>query len=59
MTQFTTLGMSEAVVKQIAESSSNENIKELVSASLKSYITLVLSFMVITILFFALFSHKN
>ena len=58
MGQFTMLSMSEAVVKQIAESRDDEKIKELVSASLKSYIVLVLSFMILSIIIFAYFSQE-
>lgn len=58
MSQFTMLSMSEAVVKQIAENKDNENVKELVRASLKSYIVLVLSFMMLSIIAFTLFADR-
>ena len=49
MANFTRLSMSEAVVKQIAENKDDNEIRDLASASLKSYIVLVLSFMLISI----------
>ena len=58
MAQFTMLSMSEAVVKQIAESKDNEKIVELISASLKSYIVLVFVFMGLSIIVFAIFSNE-
>ncbi len=58
MSQFTMLSMSEAVVKQIAESKDDKKIKDLVCASLKSYIVLVLSFMTLSIVIFAIFSNQ-
>ncbi len=56
MGQFTMVSMSEAVVKQIAESSDNDKIKDLVAASLKSYILLVFSFMILSVIFFVIFA---
>ena len=58
MSQFTMLSMSEAVVKQIAESKDDEKIKDLVSASLKSYFVLVFSFLILSIIFFALYAQE-
>ena len=58
LSSFTMLSMSEAVVKQIAESKDDDKLKELVCASLKSYIVLVFSFMVLSIIVFALFAQE-
>ena len=58
MSEFTMLSMSEAVVKQIAENKDKKEVRELINASLKSYIVLVLSFMVFIIIVFWIFSEK-
>lgn len=58
MSQFTMLSMSDGVVKQIAESKDDSKLKELVCASLKSYIILVLSFIILSIAAFALFAEE-
>lgn len=50
MSMFTTLSMSEAVVKQISENTSKADVREFVASSLKSYIILVFSFMFVSIL---------
>jgi len=61
MSQLSTLSMTEAVVKQIAENKDSKNAAELIKSSLKSYILLVSAFMVlsITILFFFASSITN
>lgn len=48
MSQFTLLSMSEAVVKQIAESKSSLESSELINAAYKAYVILVSAFMVIS-----------
>lgn len=48
MSQFTTLSMTEAVVKQIAENKNNENAAELIKSSFKSYVLLVSCFMLLS-----------
>ncbi|MFC2151946.1 oligosaccharide flippase family protein [Bacteroidota bacterium] len=58
MSLFTTLSMSEAVVKQIAENSNKAEVKEFVCSSLKVYITLVFSFMFVSIALLYFFSEK-
>lgn len=58
MSEFTMLSMSEALVKQIAENSDENKVKELVKASLKSYISLVLTFMVFSMIVFLVFSKQ-
>ncbi len=57
MSQFTTLSMGEAVVKQIAENKVKKNASEIISSALKSYITLVTLFSLITISLLLLFSN--
>lgn len=51
---FTTLGMSEAVVKQIAENDKENSSVQLIAASIKTYLITVLIFIFVstTILFF-------
>ncbi|NQU85303.1 MAG: oligosaccharide flippase family protein, partial [Mariniphaga sp.] len=56
LTKFTLLSMSEAVVKQIAESRDKDTVTEVINSSLKSYIILILSFMSISIILFNYFS---
>ncbi len=58
MGQFTMLSMSEAVVKQIAENKEEENVSTIVAASLKSYIVLVFSFMLVSGSIFYIFSDQ-
>lgn len=58
MSQFTMLSMSEAVTKQIAENKDKPEIRDLVSASIKSYVILVLSFMLFSTAVFLIFSEK-
>jgi O-antigen/teichoic acid export membrane protein len=58
MGQFTMLSMSEAVVKQIAQNKDNENVPNIVAASLKSYIVLVFSFMLVSGSVFYIFSNQ-
>lgn len=56
MSDFTTLSMVEAVVKQIAENKVKKNANEIISSAFKSYIILVSSFSVISITLLLLFS---
>ncbi|MBN2519289.1 MAG: hypothetical protein JXB17_02195 [Bacteroidales bacterium] len=56
--QFSTLSMSEATVKQIAENKAQTNAVELIKSALKSYIVLVFSFMLISILGLFLLAGK-
>ncbi|PQJ73795.1 oligosaccharide flippase family protein [Polaribacter gangjinensis] len=56
MSQFTTLSMVEAVVKQIAENKYEKDVKEIISSAFKSYIILVSSFSLISITFLSIFS---
>ena len=48
MSQFTLLSMSEAVTKQIAENKSSSNSVSIISSAYKSYIILLISFMIIS-----------
>lgn len=57
MSQFTTISMVEAVVKQIAENRNKENVAELIKSSFKSYILLVSTVLVLSTSFLCLFSH--
>lgn len=57
ISEFTTLSMAEAVVKQIAENKNEKNANEIISSAFKSYIILVTSFSVISILLLLLFSR--
>lgn len=56
ISEFTTLSMAEAVVKQIAENKNEKNAKEIISSAFKSYIILVTLFSVISIIILLLFS---
>lgn len=57
MSQFTTLSMIEAVVKQIAENKHKENAKEIICSVYKSYIVLVSFFLFISIIILLAFSN--
>lgn len=57
MSQFTTLSMADAVVKQIAENRVKKNASEIISSAFKSYIVLVSSFSVISITLLLIFSN--
>jgi len=57
MSLFTTLSMSDAVVKQIAENANKNSVKEFVCSSLKGYATLVFSFMLASMGLLFLFSR--
>jgi PST family polysaccharide transporter len=57
ISEFTTLSMAEAVVKQIAENKNEKNANEIISSAFKSYIILVTFFSAISILLLLLFSE--
>jgi O-antigen/teichoic acid export membrane protein len=57
MSQFTTLSMVEAVVKQIAENKVDKNANGIISSAFKSYIILVSSFSIISIALLLIFSN--
>lgn len=58
MSQFTTLSMVEAVVKQIAENRDKENVAELIKSAFKSYILLVSAFMILSIMILYIFANS-
>ena len=58
MAQFTMLSMSEAVAKQIAENMNTSRERELICSSLKSYIILVFSFMLLSVTLSIIFSKQ-
>jgi len=58
MSQFTTLSMVEAVVKQISENRNKENAADLIKSSLKSYIVLVSFFFTISFIVLFIFSNN-
>ena len=55
--QLTSLGMSDAVAKQIAENSSSKNIRDIICSSLKSFIALMTIFMILSLSLLLLFSE--
>lgn len=58
LSAFTTLSTSEALVKQLAESSEDENARKLILSAVKGYLSIILVFMVISTLVLIIASEQ-